>query len=119
MYNGLVSFGEISKSYRLAKGSRLFDQAEALNMKPSEISAYETGEKIPPQSYIDKLATWLALDFKQKAILLRSIRSVVIDISIERKKREGAMKLYRRIHKMKPSEIRGIRPKPRGNGNDR
>ena len=120
MSNGLVSFGQLSKSYRIAKKVRIADQAEALNVKSYEISAYETGEKIPPQSYVDKLAAWLSLDFRQKALLLRSIRSaVVIDLKAEKKKREETVRLFRRIHKMTPSEIRGIRPKPRGSGNER
>jgi hypothetical protein len=92
------------------------DQADALGAEPCDISALETGRSPIPADYCRRLADWLLLNDQERAELLKKIESNVIAFPriAPAGAKTSAMRLFRKISKMKPNEIRqfGERPPP-------
>jgi len=84
------------------------DQAEALGAEPHEISAIETGKLPLPTQYSQKLSDWLQLNEHERIELLRRVEGNVLPFRrhIVGGEKTNAMRLFRKISKMKPSEIR-------------
>jgi hypothetical protein len=86
------------------------DQADVFGAEPHEISAIETGKSSPPPHYSQKLINWLNLNEQEQRDLLRKAEGnvVVLSRSTAGGDKTNAMKLFRKISKMNPSEIRGF-----------
>ncbi len=105
-----TGFGAISQALRIRYGKRILDQADALGVSPSHVTKVETGKIQPDQGYVDRLSSWLKLDLPERLALIKGLRRAsVVDFAIERQRRKGpAIKLYRTIHTLSPSEIRSV-----------
>jgi hypothetical protein len=90
------------------------DQADALRTEPHEISAIETGKAPLPPGYSQKLINWLQLSEQEQRELLRKIESNVVAFprNTTGGDRTSAMRLFRKISKMNPNEIRNFSKKP-------
>jgi hypothetical protein len=90
------------------------DQADALGAQPYEISEIETGKTPIPPRYSQKMIEWLRLNDQEQRELLKRIDSNVV--AFPRQKAGGdktsAMRLFRKISKMNPTEIRNFGTKP-------
>jgi hypothetical protein len=97
------------------------DQADVFGTEPHEISAIETGKSPAPLHYSQKLIDWLCLDEQEQRDLLRKAESNVVALprSTAGGNKTNAMKLFRKISKMHPNEIRGFgkkKPPPEAAG---
>jgi hypothetical protein len=90
------------------------DQADAFGAEPYEISAIETGKSPLPPQYSQKLVAWLRLNDQERIELFKKVESNVVAFRrvTASGDKTGAMRLFRRISKMKPSEIRRFGKKP-------
>jgi len=86
------------------------DQADAFGAEPHEISAIETGNSPAPPLYSQKLIDWLGLNEQEQRDLIRKVESNVVALPrhIGGGDKTNAMKLFRKISKMQPNEIRGF-----------
>lgn len=90
------------------------DQAEALGAEPHEISAIETGRSPPAPHYYHKLSEWLHLNDQERKELLGKMESNIVPFQrhMASGNKTTAMRLFRKISKMKPSEIWRFSKKP-------
>jgi hypothetical protein len=102
----------------------LGDQADALGYQPSEISSIEMGHAPLPPGYAMRLTEWLRLNEQEQRELLKKIEGNVI--AFPRRSTGGdktsSMRLFRKISKMCPNEIRSFGkkspPEATRNGSD-
>ncbi|TPM54377.1 helix-turn-helix transcriptional regulator [Mesorhizobium sp. B2-2-4] len=107
----LTAFGSACREIRMARKLRMIDQAKEFNCSPSFISAVETGVKQVPEGYVEKFGNWLNLDLITKKHLqaLADARINVIRFTPINKERAAlARRLFRKINKMSPDEIRKL-----------
>jgi hypothetical protein len=92
------------------------DQADALGYEPAVISSIETGQSAPPPQYLPRFVDWLRLNEQEQKELFRRIESNVISFSRRTggSDKSSAMRLFRKISKMRPNQIRGFGKKPPG-----
>jgi transcriptional regulator with XRE-family HTH domain len=116
MTNALSRFGSYCRDIRSARGQTMARQGEALGHQIADISAIETGRKVPSTAYIEQLCNWLNLSPEERAEVTRRIPRNEVVIAFPRK-REGSstVKLFRKVSKMTPREIRALQ-KERRNG---
>lgn len=98
------------------------DQARALGCNAYEISSIETGQTEPTAEYLKKLSDWLDLDDAQYKALLKRSENNVIDMRqrFSTSNKSTSMRLFRKISKMDPTQIREFRKKIHGEAdNDR
>lgn len=114
MASALTRLGQHCRELRSQRGLTIGDQADALGSEPYEISEIETGKASPPSLYFQKFGNWLRLTDQEYRELLRKVESNVIAFRRDQPggARTTSMKLFRKISKMNPSEIRGFRKKP-------
>ena len=89
----------------------MIDQARQFGCSPSFISAVETGEKPVPEGYVDKFCDWMRIDAtirKQLQILADSRTNVIRFTPVSKEKAAFARRLFRKINKMTPDEIRKL-----------
>jgi transcriptional regulator with XRE-family HTH domain len=110
----LTRFGQHCRELRSRRGMTIGDQADAFGAEPHEISAIETGKSPLPPQYSQKLVNWLRLNEQEKRELLRRAESNVVAFrrSTPGGDKTSAMRLFRKISKMKPNEIRRFSKKP-------
>jgi transcriptional regulator with XRE-family HTH domain len=110
----LTRFGQHCRDLRSQRGLTIGDQADALGTEPCEISAIETGKKPFPPLYSQKLGEWLRLNDKESRELLKKIENNVVAFhrDVPGGPRTSAMRLFRKISKMNPSQIRDFRKNP-------
>jgi hypothetical protein len=110
----LTRFGQQCREFRSRRGLTIGDQADAFDSEPHEISAIETGKSAIPTLYSQKLINWLQLDEQEQRELLRKIESNVVAFprNTAGGDRTSAMRLFRKISKMNPNEIRTFSKKP-------
>jgi transcriptional regulator with XRE-family HTH domain len=110
----LTRFGQHCRELRSRRGMTIGDQADAFGAEPHEISSVETGRSPLPPQYSQKLADWLRLNDQERMELLKKVESNVV--AFRRNTSSGdktsAMRLFRKISKMKPGEIRRFSKKP-------
>jgi hypothetical protein len=107
----LTAFGAECRQIRMVRKLRMIDQAERFNCSPSFISAVETGDKQVPEGYVEKFGDWLKLDIvtRKHLQLLADARINVIRFTPVNKERAAlARRLFRKINKMSPDEIRKL-----------
>jgi hypothetical protein len=85
-------------------------QAKALGHQVSDISAIETGKKVPSAAYTQQLCDWLDLGPAQRAEFTRRIPRNENVIAFPRKREvSSTVSLFRIVSKMTPAEIRALR----------
>lgn len=67
-----MTFAELCKKHRARSGLFLADQAEALGVSVSLVSAVETGKRNVPEGYPERVAIWLHLNRQESDELLGS-----------------------------------------------
>jgi hypothetical protein len=82
------------------------DQATALACSIPQISAIETGRLAPTADYLRKLSDWLQLDSGECRVLLSRTTGNVIPFPKIITNNSASMRLFRKISKMAPSDIR-------------
>jgi len=90
------------------------DQADAFGAEPHEISAIETGKLPIPPLYSQKLVQWLNLNEQEQRELRRKTDNNVVTFPrhVAAGDKTSAMRLFRRISKMNPNQIRNFGKKP-------
>ena len=115
MTSALTRFGEHCRDLRRLHGKNMLDQAAALGLPVHQISSIETGEIIPKDDYLRKLADWLSLNEREQQELRKRVQAKNNIISFPGKtavaEKTTTMRLFRKISKMKPREIRRFRSK--------
>jgi hypothetical protein len=87
----------------------LGDQADALGCEPSEISSIEMGRSPLPRHYAKRLIDWLHLNEQEQRELFKRIESNVVAFprpNLGGGDKTSSMRLFRKISKMGPNEIR-------------
>jgi hypothetical protein len=87
------------------------DQADAFGCAVHDISAIESGRFATPDKYIGMFRDWLGLSDQQYRELIKKKGSNVIQLQQVKfiRNNSNSMRLFRKISKMKPAEIRGFR----------
>jgi len=90
------------------------DQADAFGFQPCEISEIETGKVAAPPHYSRKLIDWLCLSDQEQRELLKKLETnvVVLPRNVSGGDKTSAMRLFRKISKMHPNQIRSFGKKP-------
>jgi transcriptional regulator with XRE-family HTH domain len=87
----------------------LGEQAAFLNVKTSVISEIETGNRPVPHEMPEKIGRWLGLPVLDIALLKRLSTASSNVVYLDRKHRESR-KLFRKINRLSPAEIRQLKP---------
>jgi transcriptional regulator with XRE-family HTH domain len=122
MASALTRFGLLCRDLRGSQDRTMGDQAEALQCDVCYISAVETGRTPPSDEYVEKFGRWLNLEDSQYQTLKKRSKATVIDMRhrFSTSNRSNSMRLFRKISKMDPSQIRNFRRKIEGEAeNDR
>jgi transcriptional regulator with XRE-family HTH domain len=110
----LTRFGQHCRDLRLRRGITLGDQADAFGLQPYEICEIETGKAPAPRHYSQKLSQWLALDEQEQRELFKRVDNNIVALhrSSPGGNRTSSMRLFRKISKLRPNEIRNFSKKP-------
>jgi transcriptional regulator with XRE-family HTH domain len=82
------------------------DQADALGCSITYISSIETGRLSPSEEYLQKFSHWLDLSPQEHRALLGRTRNNVISFPKFITNNSASMRLFRKISKMNPCDIR-------------
>jgi len=110
----LSRFGQRCRDLRLAKGFTMGDQAKHVGCSVNEISSIECGSRTPSDGYLENFRVWMKLDDDEFRDLKRKIRSNVVELNrIKTLGEKGrSMRLFRKISKMNPDQIRAFNKPP-------
>jgi transcriptional regulator with XRE-family HTH domain len=110
----LSRFGQRCRDLRIARGFAMGDQAERIGCSVSEISAIECGARTPSDGYLESFREWMNLDDDEFRDLKKKIRSNVVELNrIKTLGEKGrSMRLFRKISKMNPDQIRAFNKPP-------
>jgi transcriptional regulator with XRE-family HTH domain len=110
----LSRFGQRCRELRLAKGLTMGDQAKHVGCSVNAISSIECGSRTPSDSYLESFRAWMKLDDDEFRDLKRRIRSNVVELNRIRTLGEKgrSMRLFRKISKMNPDQIRAFNKPP-------
>jgi transcriptional regulator with XRE-family HTH domain len=117
----LSRFGQRCRDLRAAKNLTMGDQAKFFGCSVSEISSIECGSRTPTEDYLALFKQWTKLDDEEFRDLKKRIRSNVVELNRVRTLGENgrSMRLFRKISKMNPDQIRAFnRPPDSGAPND-
>jgi transcriptional regulator with XRE-family HTH domain len=116
----LSRFGQRCRELRSAKGVTMGDQAKHVGRSVSEISSIECGSRTPSEAYLQSFREWMKLDDDEFRDLKRKIRSNVVELSrIKALGEKGrSMRLFRKISKMNPDQIRAFNRPPDSGARD-
>jgi hypothetical protein len=120
MTNALTRFGQHCRHLRSSQDKTMGDQAEAFGCAIHFISSIETGKVPLPENYVERFRDWLNLSADQYRDLVKRRHNNVINLQIVRFTRDNSksMRLFRKISKMSPGQIRNFRKKPQGEAKD-
>jgi transcriptional regulator with XRE-family HTH domain len=108
----LTRFGLLCRDLRISKNKNMGDQAAAMSCPVHYISSVETGKIDPTVEYIETFCRWLELDDAQRETLRkRNLSSVVNLRRFSKSNQSTSMRLFRKVSKMGPLEIRQLKPK--------
>jgi transcriptional regulator with XRE-family HTH domain len=109
----LTRFGLLCRDFRISKNRSMGDQAEAMKCAVHYVSAVETGKIEPSDDYIETLGRWLQLNDSQYNALKKRRKANIIDLRqrFSTGDRSSSVRLFRKISKMDPMQIRRLRPK--------
>jgi transcriptional regulator with XRE-family HTH domain len=110
----LSRFGQRCRDLRVAKSLTMGDQAQFIGCSVSEISLIECGSRTPSETYLDKFRNWTKLEDGEFSDLKRRIRSNVVELNRIKTLGENgrSMRLFRKISKMNPDQIRAFNRPP-------
>ena len=113
MAGALTRFGVLCRSLRAQNNQGMGDQARAFQCEVLHISAIETGRTEPTDEYIEKFRNWLALENGEHHLLIKRGKSNVSALSprFSTRNDSGSMRLFRKISKLDPNQIREFRKK--------
>jgi transcriptional regulator with XRE-family HTH domain len=108
MANTLTRFGQYCRALRIERDMTMADQALAFDCPTHFISSIELGREAPTEQYLNQFRKWLTLSESEYGDLIKRIRGNVVEL---RRRREysnntTAMRLFRKISKMTPEQIR-------------
>lgn len=101
----LTKFGSISRQLRMRNGYTLGDQSKHFNRSISELSQIETGLAKPDADYIRSFVQWTKASFVDHQELIKSSSS---PLRTELPNDESNSRLYRRMNKLSPQQIRSL-----------
>jgi transcriptional regulator with XRE-family HTH domain len=110
----LSRFGQRCRDLRSAKDFTMGDQAKHIGCSVNEISSIECGSRTPSDSYLESFREWMKLDAEEFRDLKRKIRSNVVELNrVKTLGEKGrSMRLFRKISKMNPDQIRAFNKPP-------
>jgi transcriptional regulator with XRE-family HTH domain len=110
----LSRFGQRCRDLRAAKGLTMGDQAERIGCSVNEISTIECGSRTPSDEYLESFREWIKLDDDEFRDLKKKIRSNVVELNRIKSMGENgrSMRLFRKISKMNPDQIRAFNKPP-------
>jgi hypothetical protein len=110
MTSALTRFGKHCRDLRSVHGKTMGDQADALGCAVHFISEIESGKIAANDKYVCKFRDWLGLSDQQYRDLMKKRGSDVIQFPPVKfiRNNSNSMRLFRKISKMNPSEIRGF-----------
>jgi transcriptional regulator with XRE-family HTH domain len=110
----LSRFGQRCRDLRLAKNLTMADQAKHIGCSVNEISSIECGTRTPSNDYLESFQEWMKLDDEEFRDLKKKIRSNVVELNrIKTLGEKGrSMRLFRKISKMNPDQIRAFNKPP-------
>jgi transcriptional regulator with XRE-family HTH domain len=110
----LSRFGQRCRDLRSAKDFTMDDQARHIGCSVNEISSIECGSRTPSDSYLESFREWIKLDTEEFRDLKRKIRSNVVELNrVKTLGEKGrSMRLFRKISKMNPNQIRAFNKPP-------
>ena len=113
MANTLSRFGQYCRDLRSSRRFTMGDQAEALNCPIHLISSIETGNSPLPPDYLNRFKQWLQLSESEHADLLKRAPGIVLNFCNRGSKsnRSTSMRLFRKVSRMPPEQIRSFRKK--------
>lgn len=116
MSHALTRFGLLCRDLRSSRRLSMADQAIALHCSVHFISAIETGKITACNDYVNKLANWLHLNEKEYNSLKKRSKASVINLQeqFSKSNQSTSMRLFRKVSKMDPSQIRNLRRKITG-----
>jgi transcriptional regulator with XRE-family HTH domain len=116
MANTLTRFGQYCRALRTSHEMTMADQALAFDCPVSLISSIESGRENPPREYLDHFRKWLNLNDSQHSDLIKRTRSNVVALRQLRSAANNttSMRLFRKISKMSPEQIRSFRKQVEG-----
>lgn len=116
----LTTFGKHCRELRVAKNQTMGDQAKALSCDVHHISSIETAKLTPNSEYLEKIRQWLLLDDKEFAILKRRTKSNIVNMKpvFSTSNNSTSMRLFQKISKLEPDQIRKFRTKIEGEVED-
>jgi hypothetical protein len=108
MANTLSRFGQYCRDLRSSRRVTMGDQAEALSCPIHVISSIETGNTPLPSGYLNSLKEWLQLNDREHADLLKRAPGIVVDFRPRNStsNRSTNMRLFRKVSRMPPGQIR-------------
>ncbi|UGA46515.1 helix-turn-helix domain-containing protein [Bradyrhizobium quebecense] len=122
MTSVLSRFGQRCRDLRISRGLTMGDQAKHIGCSVNEISLIECGSRTPSEKYLEGFRIWMKLDDEDFQELKKKIRSNVVELNRVKSLGEHgrSMRLFRKISKMNPEEIRAFnRPPDSGARNER
>jgi transcriptional regulator with XRE-family HTH domain len=118
----LTRFGRLCRDLRHSKNQSMGDQAAVLECEVHYVSPVETGKIEPTSEYIEKFSRWLQLDHIQYDSLKKRSKANVLDLRqrFSTSNSSTSMRLFRKVSKMGPTQIRRLGTKIQGEAeNDR
>jgi hypothetical protein len=103
----LTPFGLKCREHRIRLQKSLGEQATFLGIKTSELSEIETGNRPVPNEIPDRLGFWLGLHALEVSVL-RQLATANANVVYLNKKHRESRKLFRKINRLSPAEIRQL-----------
>lgn len=108
------AYGAFVRAIRKSNGETLSDMAAKLSVSIAFLSALETGQKIIPLAYIDKISDIYNLSNDEKVELANSIdisnKKITIQLNnLDSDRIEVALKLARQIEKMSDDKVEELK----------
>ena len=116
----LSRFGQRCRDLRLANNYTMGDQATHLGCSVSEISSIECGSRTPSDLYLEGFREWMKLEDDEFRDLKKKIRSNIVELNRVKTSGEkgSSMRLFRKISKMNPDQIRAFNKPPDSGARD-
>ena len=109
MANALNRFGSFCRDARAKHGKTMAAQSDALGQDVTEISAIETGRVLPSEDYVRRFCDWLDVAPVQRAEFAKRVPHTTNVIVFPRNgNTSSTIRLFRKISKMTPTEIRAL-----------
>jgi transcriptional regulator with XRE-family HTH domain len=120
MASALTKFGHLCRELRSVNNRTMGDQAEEMGIDVAFISAIETGGKTPMKDYVERFGNWLNLNQTDRRALQKRTEAAVLSFPPSKyiTKNSSSVRLFRKISKMAPTQIRNFRKQGLGENKD-